>query len=176
MRFDDVLRTFSEFFEREGIRYSLAGGLALLAWGHSRTTNDVDFVVDLSNAARVQTFAESLGYETTHASSGFSNHRHPDRGFGAVDFIYVTGTTADQVFAGASRKSAVGVELPVTRPEHLIAMKVVAMKNRAMRVLIDAPDIAYLMTLPDIDRAKVREYFQQHGLLKIYDELENERR
>ncbi|MEA2570343.1 MAG: hypothetical protein QOI24_2344 [Acidobacteriota bacterium] len=61
MRFDEVLRTFSEFFEREGIRYSLAGGLALLAWGHARTTNDVDFVVELANAERVQKFAESFG-------------------------------------------------------------------------------------------------------------------
>jgi hypothetical protein len=176
MRFDEVLRTFSEFFEREGIRYSLAGGLALLAWGHARTTNDVDFVVELANAQRVQTFAESLGYETTHASSGFSNHRHPDGGFGAVDFIYVTGTTADQVFDGATRRPAVGVDLPVTRPEHLIAMKVLAMKNRAMRVLVDAPDIGFLLSLPGVDRAKVRDYFQQHGLLKIYDALENERR
>jgi hypothetical protein len=176
MRFDEVLRTFSEFFEREGIRYSLAGGLALLAWGHARTTNDVDFVVELTNAGRVQTFAESLGYETTHASSGFSNHRHPSHALGNVDFIYVSGDTAEQVFGGATRRPTVGVELPVMRPEHLIAMKVVAMKNRAMRVLIDAPDIAYLLTLPDIDRAKVREYFQQHGLLKIYDELERQKR
>jgi hypothetical protein len=176
MRFDAVLRTFSEFFEEEGIRYALAGGLALLAWGHARTTNDVDFVVDGSNAARVQAFAESQGYVTTFASEGYSNHRHEERAFGAVDFIYVRGETAEQVFRSATTRSAVGVDLPVTRPEHLIAMKVVAMKNRAMRVLIDAPDIAYLMTLPGIDRAKVRDYFQQHGLLQIYDALEKDRR
>jgi hypothetical protein len=77
--------------------------------------------VELSNAARVQTFAESPGYETTHASSGFSNHRHATHALGNVDFIYVSGETAEQLFSGATRKQAVGVELPVTRPEHLIA-------------------------------------------------------
>jgi len=30
MQFDEVLRTFAEFFEREGIRYAVAGGLAIL--------------------------------------------------------------------------------------------------------------------------------------------------
>lgn len=40
-----------------------------------------------------------------------------------------------------------------------------------MRVLIDAPDVAYLLTLPGIDRNRVREYFLRQGLLKIYDEL-----
>jgi hypothetical protein len=73
----------------------------VLAWGHARTTNDVDFAIDLSNAQRVQAFAESLGYETLHASSGFSNHRHPSLAFGNVDFIYVAGDTAEQVFDGA---------------------------------------------------------------------------
>ena len=46
----------------------------------------------------------------------------------------------------------------------------------SMRVLIDAPDIAFLMALPGVDQQKVREYFSQQGLLKIYDELEKERR
>jgi hypothetical protein len=54
-------------------------------------------------------------------------------------------------------------------------MKVRAMKNSAMRVLIDAPDIAFLLSLPGLDRERVREYFSQHGLLKIYDELEKDR-
>ena len=40
----------------------------------------------------------------------------------------------------------------------------------------DAPDIAFLMALPGVNREKMREYFSQQGLLKIYDELEKERR
>lgn len=89
--------------------------------------------------------------------------------------IYVYGATAEQVFAGSVRRSLVGVEMPVVRPEHLIAMKVRAMKNSAIRVLIDAPDIAFLLSLPGLDRDRVREYFSEHGLLKIYDELEKGR-
>lgn len=46
MKFDEVLRRFSGFFEGEGIRYALAGGNALLAWGLQRLTHDVDFAID----------------------------------------------------------------------------------------------------------------------------------
>lgn len=46
VKFDEVLRRFSGFFEGEGIRYALAGGNALLAWGLQRLTHDVDFAID----------------------------------------------------------------------------------------------------------------------------------
>jgi len=176
MRFDAVLRTFSELFEREGIRYALAGGLAVVAWGSTRGTNDADFVVDGTNGPRVRSFAESLGYETTFISQGYSNHHHADEGFGDVDFIYVYGDTAERVFSGAGRRPALGIDLPVASPEHLIAMKVIAMKSRPRRVLIDAPDIAFLLDIPGIDKTAVREQFARHGLLRIFDELEREKR
>lgn len=175
MQFDEVLRTFSAWFEAQDVGYALAGGNALRAWGHERLTYDVDFVIHGKDRVRTVAFAESLGYETAHESAGYSNHYHPDEALGHVDLIYVYGTTAEQVLAGTVRRSLGGLDLPVVRPEHLIAMKVRAMKNSAMRVLIDAPDIAFLLTLPGLDHERVREYFSQHGLLKIYDELEKER-
>ena len=48
--------------------------------------------------------------------------------------------------------------------------------SRWVKFLIDAPDIAFLLALPGVDRDRVRDYFSQQGLLKIYDELEKERR
>lgn len=176
MQFDEVLRTWSEFLEKEGIRHALAGGNALLAWGLQRMTYDVDLAVDGTQSARVIRHAESLGYETTFASEAFSNHYHPDPNLGHVDFLYLYAQTADALFNSARPRQAAGIDLPVLQPEHLIAMKVQAMKSSPMRVLIDAPDIAFLLSLPGLDRERVREYFDKHGLLKIYDELEKERR
>lgn len=176
MKFDAVLRSWKEFFEREGIRYALAGGLAMHAWGHSRFTHDVDFIVDGTQQARAIAFAESLGYQTFHSSEGYSNHDHPDQDFGRVDLIYLYGTTADTIFAAAEpRASFGGMELPVADAEHLIAMKLAAVKNAPRRMPIDMPDVEYLMSLPGIDRAKVREYFAKNGLLRIFDVIETDR-
>jgi hypothetical protein len=176
MQFDEVLRTFSRFFEDEGIRYALIGGLAVHAWGYSRATQDIDFVVDGSNRSRAIAFAESLGYETTYQSPGFSNHYHRTESFGHIDFMYVYDRTAEQVFAEATTRFAIeNLAAPVASAEHVIAMKVTAMKDSPHRVLGDSRDVAFLLALPHIDRKRVRNYFEQAGLLKMYDDLENER-
>lgn len=175
MQFDEVLRTFASFFDREGIRYAIAGGLAIHAWGHSRTTQDIDFVVEGNQQHRVIAFAESVGYRTLYASSGYSNHEHPEETFGRVDLLYVYGETAERVFAEAGHRLVAGdVHAPVPRPEHLIAMKVQAIKNAPRRVSIDVPDIEFLLRLPGIDRLQVRDYFDRAGLLRIYDVLGKE--
>src|SRR5215211_5511291 len=129
MQFDEVLRTWKEFFEREGIRYALIEGLAVHAWGRSRLTKDVDFVVDASSRDRVVAFAESSGYETLHVSAGFSNHEHPDAYFGRIDFMYATGETAERIFRAATVKRVLEeISAPVASPEHLAMMKAIAMK------------------------------------------------
>lgn len=175
MQFDEVLRTFSDFFERESIRYAVAGGLAIHAWGRSRTTQDIDFAVDGRWQRRVIAFAESIGYTTLHVSEGYSNHEHPQEIFGRVDLLYLYGHTADRVFGDAAHRMVAGTtEVPVPKPEHLIAMKVQAIKNAPRRVSIDVPDIEYLLTLPGIDRPTIRNYFEQAGLLRIFDVLEKD--
>jgi hypothetical protein len=170
VKFDEVLRRFVEFFEGAGIRYAVAGGLAIHAWGNSRLTHDIDFAIDGAARERVLDFTESLGYRTLHVSSGYSNHEHADKDFGSVDLLYVYGDTADRVFGDASSRFVAGqIEAPVPKPEHLIAMKVQAIKNAPKRVSIDVPDIEFLLKLPGIDRAAVRDYFDRAGLLRIYD-------
>ncbi len=173
MRFDEVLRTFVDYFEREGIRFAVVGGLAMQAWGSSRFTRDIDLVVERSARDRVVGFAESLGYETLHVSEGYSNHLHvsPDRG--RVDFMYVDGATAQKLFANVTVKPVVGeITAPVPRPEHLAAMKAISMKNSPSRVLIDSPDVKFLLALPDVDRQQVRDYFARHGLLELLNAIE----
>ncbi|MBV9495317.1 MAG: hypothetical protein JOZ54_13800 [Acidobacteria bacterium] len=140
MRFDEVLRTFQQFFEREGVRYALIGGLAMQAWGRSRMTKDVDIAVDRSSQDRVVAFAEGLGYETLYVSEAYSNHAHADSRLGRIDFMYLAGETAERIFGAATERPVVGdVLVPVTSPEqHLAMMKGVAMKNFPHRALFEA--------------------------------------
>jgi hypothetical protein len=148
MRFAEVLATFSGFFDREGLRYALIGGLAMQAFGYSRFTRDVDFATEARGREQVVAFAESLGYETLHVSLGYSNHLHHDAAWGRVDFMYVDEATAAKLFPAASAREIVGnIRLLVPRPEHLAAMKATSMKNAPQRVLIDSPDVRFLLSL-----------------------------
>lgn len=170
MKFDEVLRTFGDFLEREGIRHALIGGLALRAWGHVRATQDVDFVVEQSAKERVLAFTESQGFATIHVSEGYSNH---NRGSDQIDFMYVDDRTADDLVSGAQQRTVIeGVTLPVAKPEHLSAMKAIAIKYNPRRGWRDVDDVLFLMRLPGVDRQFVRDYFVRKGLLEIIDEIE----
>ena len=177
MKFDEVLKTFAAFFERDGVRYALIGGLAMQAWGRSRLTKDIDFAVDASSRDRVVAFAESLGYETLYVSEGYSNHAHDDPVWGRIDFMYLYGDTAEKIFAAARSKPIVGdAEAPVASAEHLAMMKAVAMKNEPHRALFEGDDVRILMDAPGVDRKAIRDYFVRNGLLDLYDAIERARR
>jgi hypothetical protein len=176
MQFDEVLRTFGTFFEQEQIRYALIGGLAVQSWGRSRLTKDVDFAVDRERQARVISFSESLGYETLYVSESFSNHAHDDPAWGRLDFMYVSGATAERIFSAATLRTVVkGAEAPVASPEHLAMMKALAMKNFPHRALFEGEDVRLLLNVPGVDRQAVRDYYERHGLLDLFDAIDRAR-
>ena len=173
MQFDEVLRIWKDFFEREGIRYALIGGLAVHAWGRTRLTKDVDFAVDATSRPRVISFAESLGYETLYVSEGYSNHEHSSSVLGRIDFMYLSGETAERIFRAATERTVVGTATsPVASPEHLAMMKAIAMKNSPHRALFEGEDVRVLLNVPGVDREAVREYYRRHGLLDLYDAID----
>ena len=176
MRFDVVLKTFSEFFEREAIRYAVVGGLAVHAWGGSRYTKDVDFVIDRRDRERAIAFAESLGYETLHVNESFSNHLHNNPELGRVDILYVDPQTAAKMFATTSTKQIVGdYSGPVASAEHLAMMKGLAMKNFPHRSLYEGEDVRILLSTPGVNREAVRDYFERIGMLELFDVIDKTR-
>jgi hypothetical protein len=115
---------------------------------------------------------ESLGYETLHVSTGFSNHLHSDLGMGRVDYVYVSGPTERLLFETAKTTLRFGeISVPVPRAEHLAALKIHAMKNDPLRTLQEMADIQFLLQLPGINEAEIRGYFDKSGLLEKYHEL-----
>jgi hypothetical protein len=79
--------------------------------------------------------------------------------------MYVRNATADRLF-GATRElpGPGGRPIPVPKPEHLMAMKVQAMKDAPERALQDLIDIGYLLRVDGVDRDEVHGYFVRAGL------------
>jgi Nucleotidyl transferase AbiEii toxin, Type IV TA system len=153
-----------------GFRAAVIGGVALTAYGNPRLTLDLDVITDSAAQGMVIAFMEAQGFVTLHRSVGYSNHRHAERG--RVDFMYVMQDTADRLF-GATRTlpGPGGRAIPVPKPEHLVAMKVQAMKDAPDRVWQDLVDIAYLLQIEGIDREEARGYFVRAGLEERWHEL-----
>jgi hypothetical protein len=169
---DAVLADLGGFLDREGIAFALVGALAVHAYGYSRATNDVDLLVRRDDQDRLIGHLERQGFETLHRSEGYSNHLHPDGARGRVDVVYVDAATWDRIAREARHMKLGHREVSVPKPEHLVAMKVHAMKNDPSRTFKDLADIQYLMTLPGVDRDEIRGYFEEAGLLERFRELE----
>jgi hypothetical protein len=170
--FARVLEIVTNFFERTGSRFAVIGAFALHSYGLSRGTFDLDVVTQSEVQPELLAFLESLGYETLHASPGYSNHLHRMAALGRLDVVYVSGETSERLFRECRMMSGPkGRSVPVPRPEHLAAMKVQAMKNDPQRVLRDLDDIRFLLGLPGVDENEVRVYFERAGLRERYDDL-----
>lgn len=172
MNFGRALRLVTGFLEEKDFQYAVVGGIALAAYGLPRTTLDVDLAVEARAQEELIGFLESRGYQTLHRSSGYSNHEHSDPDWGRLDFVYVQGETSRELFAGCRRLRGPGdLEVPVPRPEHLAAMKVLAIKNDPARAFQELIDVRFLLTLPGVDRREIESYFDRHNLGSHLDDL-----
>jgi hypothetical protein len=170
--FATVLGVVSGFLEEKGFRYAVIGGVALATYGFHRTTLDLDLFVESAAQDDLVRFLESRGYETLHRSTGYSNHRHPDPRWGNIDSVYGEGETSQHLFdARRTLEGPRGLQIPLPKPEHLVALKVLAMKNDPARRIQDMADIRFLLNLPGVDRNEAKHYFDLHGMSEQFDEL-----
>lgn len=166
-----VVSRLSDFLEAAGVPVALVGAHAFLAYGVTRATVDLDLLTERRVQERLVAFLESLGYETLHRSDGYSNHLHADRDWGRVDLLYVDERTSRALFARASDITDLGGRLKLPRPEHLVAMKVQAIRNDPARTLKDLSDVRDLLRVADVDEAEVRAYFEKAGLGARYEDV-----
>lgn len=170
MDFASELSTIRAFLADRQFRMAVVGGVALAAYGNPRLTLDLDVATDAAAQDTLIAFMESQDFLTLHRSPGYSNHRHAQRG--RVDFMYVRGDTADRLFGSTTELPGPGGNpIPVPKPEHLIAMKVQAMRDVPERRLQDLVDVAYLLQVDGVNREEARGYFVRAGLQERWNEL-----
>jgi hypothetical protein len=86
--------------------------------------------------------------------------------------MYVGGRTRDRLFESVRELPGPGGRLiEVPKPEHLIAMKVQAIKDAPERTWQDLADIGYLVRLEGVDVEEARGYFARAGLEEKWREL-----
>jgi hypothetical protein len=172
VNFGDVLGRIATHLRAQEVPFALVGGFGLAAFGIPRATLDLDLLVPREAQEAVVALMEDLGYTTLYRSTGHSNHLHGDPLLGRVDFIYVAGETSERIFSGArSAEGPGGVTVLVPRAEHLVAMKVLAMKNDPQRKHREMSDIRDLLRVADVDREEIRSYFEKHAMLALWDEF-----
>lgn len=167
-----LLSTLRPHLEACGARWMLAGGFALAAWGSTRATADLDLIVGDEAKDALLPRLRAGGFETLFDSEGFTNLLHADPELGRLDLIWVEGETRRRLFAAATERPLPGgPSVPVPAPEHLVEMKVRAIRNRPTRVFRDAEDLRVLLGLEGLDETAARESFVRAGLLELWERL-----
>lgn len=163
-------RLLQGFFRDHDLPFALCGGLALAAYGFPLPTFDFDLVTVAQAQGPLVTFLGETGFELLHRSPGFSNHRHP--GYGRVDVVYVRGATAEAIFSAARAVPGPGGEvLPAVSPEHLVAMKLAAVRDDPSRLEGEKLALSFLLRLPQVNQEEVCGYFERYGFAELYREL-----
>lgn len=166
-----VLATVVAKFHERRIRFAVIGGLAMQWYGSARFTADVDFVVERDRQNEVLDVVSGLGYRTLHRSDAYSNHQHVEPVMGWLDFVYVSGSTAEKVFGSVKKASLLGVsDVAVPSPEILIAMKLQAIRNDGERLWGDLADVEILMKQAG-DMDVVQGYFERYGMMEHWDAI-----
>ena len=163
MSLKDIFDSLCAFFRRNDMEFGVIGAFALYSYGYVRATKDVDFITRSRNRTAIVEHLESLGFETVHISSAFSNHVHPI-GNTRVDVMYVDGKTADEIFGSIRNRPVFKNEsVPVVSVEHLVAMKLFSIQNDPERKYKDLADVKELLKRADHNKVAIKECFRKYG-------------
>lgn len=161
-------------FEAGGLEFALIGGLALAPHRIIRATQDVDLLVDLDQAERIESELLELGYRCLHRSMDAANYERRDE---RLDLLYAGRPIARRLLREARVYSTSFGMLRVISAEGLIGFKLQAIVNDPRRT----QDLEDIRALLDANRAtlnieEVREYFRIFGREAQLDELLREAR
>lgn len=147
-----------------GVPFALVGGLAVSIHGEARFTRDIDLALLTESDAEAESIVFALR-DAGYVAVALVEHRERPRLATArlaspseiiVDLIVATSGIEREVVERARPMMLEDVgEIPVARPEELLAMKVLSMSARRRHDLGDA--VSLVLCNRDLDLAVVRE-------------------
>ena len=174
MAYATIIDLIEDVFKKCGVPCLLCGGFAVNAHGYSRTTFDVDLMVpedkypDLCQEFQKQGFRESY---RGNIHGRFSGHL---QFLMDIDLLFTDAKTFQGLLAQATKKKIGARFFNVISLDHLIAMKLHAIKNNPEnREFKDLHDIRELIRENRIDvRGQVfKNLFLKYGTEELYEKI-----
>jgi predicted nucleotidyltransferase len=138
-------RELLESLNENGVRYLLVGGYAVGHYGHSRSTNDIDFFIagDESNARRIVLALEDFGFGTGELTADLFTKKDSLVVMGvepmAVDILnYCLGVDFEEAYSRRVVVEDEGLKIDIIAYDDLMVNK------RAVGRLKDQADVEYL--------------------------------
>ena len=152
----------------------MIGGLAVNHYGYARETSDVDFFVSQNDRAGWIRLLEEFGYTNYNDGGNFIQFNPPAQNAWPVDLMLVQEKTFGPILSSSQDADFYGVKTRVPTLEHLLALKLHALKNTRMsRFLKDFLDVEYLIRINhlDIKSKSLCELFAKYGTPELYEKI-----
>ena len=157
-----------------GLEYLVIGGHAVNAYCEPRATLDVDFLVCRNELARWKELLTAEGFKLDHEGPTFVRFNPPYGVEWRLDLMLVNAETFQKMRGAAQTKKLLSIESLVPRPEHLIALKLHALKHgHAERFEKDFIDVIALTRNAGLDPRSpdYRQIFNQFGTMELYERV-----
>lgn len=159
---------------RRGLRFIVIGAHAVIEHGFQRGTEDADILVSKNHRAAWIESVTSLGYRVLYDGGTFLQFEPVAEGNWDLDLMLVPEGVFERLMAASQPARMEGAAVVVPSLEHLLALKVHALKNgRGLRVLKDLTDVAQLISVNRVDPQSpwLRAVFEKHGNQEIYERV-----
>lgn len=160
--------------QQAGLEYLVIGGHAVNVYCEPRVTLDVDFLVRKDQQAQWSELLVAEGFRADHVGPTFVRFTPPYGVEWRVDLMLVSPETFEKMRATAQPKTLLGIQALIPRPEHLIALKLHALKHgNQERFEKDFMDVIALTRNANLDArsAVYRQLFDQFGTAELYERV-----
>ena len=175
MDFKLVLEKLLTAFDEHNIRYALTGGFAMGLWGGSRSTVDLDFLVNKDDMKAVHNIMIDMSYERYNHTENVSQYISSMKIFGGINIIHAFRKVSLEMLQRAGTKDIFGGKLKIKTllPEDIIGLKLQSLFNNPSREKIDIADIEVLVSLYRdlLNMELVREYFKIFEMEDLYKKI-----
>lgn len=175
MKYQHVFQLLSDISKKKNITFVLIGGFAVNYYKYARQTLDVDFIIKKDEFDKILVLLENAGYKMDYNQEVFSRLTSPDKPLMMdMDFMFVDEETISKIIKAGKKTDIAGCEFVVPSLEHLIALKLHAIKyNPGIRLAKDIADIISLAIINnfDVKSEKFHELCLKYASEEIYRKI-----
>jgi predicted nucleotidyltransferase len=160
--------------EARGLEFLVVGGLAVVFYGHSRDTADLDLLVAVEARSAWLDLFGKLDYTIARDGGIFLQLAAPEDQGWPVDLMLVKEASFRPMLANGREVSIFDTLLKIPSLEHLIALKLHALKHgHARRFLKDFMDVETLVRANrlDLKGENMRNLVLKYGTLELYEKI-----
>jgi hypothetical protein len=170
----DILEIVNSRARELNLPFLVIGGHAVIAHGYPRFTKDLDLLVRRTDRDQWLDLLNRLGFELWQDGGVFLQFKTEQSEVWPVDLMLVNDQTFAKLSETSCEKSFAKTSARVPSVEHLLALKVHALKSvPEHRVLRDLDDVLRLVELHKIDVSApgFRDIFVRYGNMEIYERI-----